>query len=532
MQAIPMIEKKNGVQRLLVDGRPMILLAGEVHNSSTSSLEYMERVWEQGKRLGMNCLLLPVTWELLEPEEGHFDFTLVDGLIGQARQHDMKIGFLWFGTWKNAQSTYAPEWVKKDLRRFRRAQPEKGKNYLRVEKFYDLAYSTLSYLCEETMRADAKAFAALMAEIRRIDSDTHTVVCVQVENETGIMGAARDHSDEADALFYAKVPSDLTDYLRSHTDTMVPEVREAFLGGKGAGSWEEMFGDLAEEMFSAYYTARYVETVASAGKREYPLPMSVNCWLNREGARPGMYPSGGPISKVREIWNFCAPSIDLFGPDIYLPAFREICAEYTRRGEPLFIPECPTHAYAASRNLLCIGRYHAMCYSPFGIEDMGQPLNPSQMALFGADAGDPALNTSQDVETYSQINRLLGGMMDRLLARYGTEQIDAASGEFEPENSFYMDGVEIRVKYTRPEGGCLILRESEQEFYILAHHTWMNFRSDSAELPGIDVLALEEGYFENGVWKRIRRFNGDEIVANTFTAEEPVLLRAKLFTYC
>lgn len=69
--------------------------------------------------------------------------------------------------------------------------------------------------------------------------------------------------------------------------------------------------------------------------------MTVNCWLNRKGTAPGAYPSGGPISRVCEIWNFCAPCIDIYGPDIYLPDFQRICEEYTRRGEPLYIPECP-----------------------------------------------------------------------------------------------------------------------------------------------------------------------------------------------
>ena len=531
MKAMPAIERKDGQWKLLVDGKPMILLAGEVHNSSTSSLAYMEEVFDKGKQLGMNCLLLPVTWELIEPEEGHFDFSLVDGLIEQARARKMKIGLLWFGSWKNAQSTYAPEWVKTDLERFRRAQIEKGKNYVTVKKFYNLPYSPLSYLCEETMQADARAFAALMAEIRRVDSEEHTVVTVQVENETGLMAGARDHSDEADAIFNAPVPADFAAYMYTHTGSMVPEVREAVRSGRLGGSWEEMFGDQADELFSAYHVARYVNTVAAAGKREYPLPMSVNCWLNQKGATAGAYPSGGPISKVREVWNFCAPAIDLYAPDIYLPDFTGICDEYTRRGEPLYIPECPTHAYAASRNLLCIGKYHALCYSPFGIEDMGLPLNPSQMALFGADASDPALAKSQDAETYGRINRLLQGMMDELLAAYGTEHLDAASGEFQEESAFHMDGVEIRVKFTEQEGGCLVLRKDRQEFYILAHRTWLHFLSDRPELPGIDILAFEEGSFENGEWKRVRRLNGDEVVANTFTAEEPVLLRVKAFTY-
>ena len=193
----------------------------------------------------------------------------------------------------------------------------------------------ITAVSEETMQADARAFAALMAEIRRVDSEEHTVVTVQVENETGLMAGARDHSDEADAIFNAPVPADFAAYMYTHTGSMVPEVREAVRSGRLGGSWEEMFGDQADELFSAYHVARYVNTVAAAGKREYPLPMSVNCWLNQKGAKAGAYPSGGPISKVREVWNFCAPAIDLYAPDIYLPDFTGICDEYTRRGEPL-----------------------------------------------------------------------------------------------------------------------------------------------------------------------------------------------------
>ena len=185
----------------MVAGRPFIMLAGEVHNSSSSSLAYMEQVWEKANALGMNCLLLPVTWELTEPEEGKFDFSLVRGLIEQARRYGKKISFLWFGAWKNAQCYYAPEWVKTNPARFHRAQVVKGKNFIYNVDFYNMPYSSLSYLCEETRLADARAFARLMAYIREIDSEAHTVVSVQIENETGLMGAAREHSDQADALF-------------------------------------------------------------------------------------------------------------------------------------------------------------------------------------------------------------------------------------------------------------------------------------------------------------------------------------------
>ena len=296
----PHIQEINGHKVLMVHGKPFVMLAGEVHNSNSSCLEYMEGVWNQARELGMNSLLMPVSWELTEPEEGVFDFSLVDGLIAQARARNMKIGFLWFGAWKNAQCYYAPEWVKCDLNRFKRAQVEKGKNFIRRMDFYGMPYTTLSYLCEETRNADAKAFAALMAHIKEVDGGENTVIMVQVENETGIMAAAREHSDEADALFYGQVPQAFLNYMKTHTATMVPQVKAAVESGASGGTWEEIFGDWAEEIFSAYYVASYVNSVAEAGKKQYDLPMAANCWLDK-GEAAGKFPSGGPVSRVVEV---------------------------------------------------------------------------------------------------------------------------------------------------------------------------------------------------------------------------------------
>ncbi len=180
------LERRGATSILMVDGQPHLMLAGETHNSSSSSLDYMETVWDQAVSLGLNTVLLPVSWELVEPQEGVFDFELVDGLIAQARQRDMKIAMLWFGAWKNAQCYYAPEWVKTDLARFERAQVVKGHNHTNLTDFHNMPYSTLSYLCDATCQADARAFATLMAHLKRVDGDERTVVMVQVENETGI----------------------------------------------------------------------------------------------------------------------------------------------------------------------------------------------------------------------------------------------------------------------------------------------------------------------------------------------------------
>ncbi|MBQ9614702.1 MAG: DUF5597 domain-containing protein [Lachnospiraceae bacterium] len=532
MAHIPYLKEQNGTKVLMVHDAPYICLGGEVGNSNSSSVEYMEGVWDKAQELAMNTLLMPVTWELFEPVEGHFDYTLVDGLIEQARRRGGKIIFLWFGAWKNAQCYYAPEWVKTDLKRFRRAEVKKGKNYVINEKFGSI-YTTMSYLCEETKTADARAFRTLMAHIRSIDEEENTVIAVQVENETGLMGAAREHSDEADALFYGPVPQDFADYMRSHTDTMTEAMKEAVESGSAAGSWEEVFGAQAEEIFSAYYVSSYVNAIAAAGKEEYPLPMTANCWLDK-GDEAGVFPTGGPVSRVAEVWQFCAPNIDIMTPDIYVQNFLEICDEYTRRGTPLFIPETATHSHAAPREVYCIGHYHAMCYSPFGFEKIGKPFDVMQGYLFGMDTTDPLLQEPQDPEIYRQVTDTLKNMMPLLVEKYGTDDLQAFIAERPEENTLLFGKYGFRIMVTPPiisrkDGYCLILKESEDTFYAMVNQVILSPFSADPEKKGLDFLVLEDGHFENGTWIRNRRLNGDEVAIQNYT--EPTVLRIRLFAY-
>ena len=530
---VPYLQKQGNKTQLIVGGKPFILMAGEVHNSAAASLEHMNGVWEKAESLGMNSLLLPVYWELIEPQEGKFDFALVDGLIMQARERGKKLVLLWFGSWKNAECMYAPVWVKRDLHRFERAQIVKGKNKAPRENFYNIPYTSLSYLCEETCRADARAFASLLKHLREFDGEENTVVAVQVENETGLLGGAREHSDKADELFLADVPSGFVAAMRARADTMVPDVASAVRGGAPSGSWEQVFGAAAEEIFSAYHIARYVDHVAEAGKKEYLLPLSVNCWLDK-GEPAGRYPSGGPVSRVREVWNICAPHIDLYGPDIYVLDFCAVCDEYTRRGEPLFIPECATHSYAGPRLVYTVGHYHALCYAPFGFEEMGEPFSAVQGYLFGVDVTDPALKTPQDTTEYAAFSRHLQGMMPLLAERYGTKDLQAVCFERKEESLLDFGSFAVQAAFEHPmlqkrDGVCLGMKTAENECFLLACRCGIMLLSEDEKRPNLDILELEEGSFENGVWKPCRRLNGDEAAFMKYDA--PTLLRIRVFLY-
>lgn len=528
----PRMEHRHNQKVLMVHDRPLILLAGEVHNSNASSPAYMEQVWQQADRLGMNSLLLPIGWEMVEPEEGTFDFSLVDALLEQARRYDKKIVLLWFGAWKNAQCYYAPAWVKTQPQRFLRAQVIKGRPNANV--VHGMPYTTLSAFCTETMQADARAFSRLMAHLRQVDSTENTVVCVQVENETGLLGSGREHSDEADRLFAAAVPETLTAWLKEHPEELSAPLREAFRPEVAPKSgWEAVFGPMAEEVFTAYYTASYVNAVAAAGKEQYPLPFTVNCWLDK-GQAPGKYPSGGPVEKVMAVWHCAAPAIDAIAPDIYIPAFCDVCDSYHKHGNPLFIAECATHAYAAVRELYAVGHHHAVCYSPFGFEEMGEPFTAVQGVLFGMDTGDEALKTPQDPQEYATVNALLQQLMPQLCRAYGTENLQAAISERPAENLLSFGSYQFRADFSSPfirrkNGACLMLRTAENEFYAILCGVSLEARSADPEEPYVDYLLVEEGEWQEGMWKPGRRLNGDEVTLMLF--ENPTLLKIQVCRY-
>lgn len=559
----PCIAEKGNQKVLLVDGKPFIMLAGEIHNSDSSSPAYMEQIWKIADDLGMNSLLLPVTWEMVEPVEGEFHFEVLDQLIDQAREYGMKIGILWFGSFKNAECMYAPEWVKRDLERFHRGQIVKGKNKAgrRVSPTLPVTipYTTISYLSENAMQADARAFGKMMQHVCEYDEAEGTVITVQVENETGLLGNAREVSDEADAAFAGEVPQEFASYMRSHTEYMEEDVRAAVEAGAEKGSWSEVFGAAAEEIFSAYHVASFVEYVAKAGKDAYDLPMTVNCWLDKAADTPGDYPSGGPVARVHEVWDYCAPSIDVYCPDIYVPYFNKVCDRFVKGGtNPLYIPEAATHSYAAPRMVYTVGHYHAMCYSPFGFDDIGKPFSAAQGYLFGMDVTDPALKTPQNFEEYAALGKIMREAMPLLAERYGTTDLQAVCAEREaekkkslglPEDMNPMERLMAEAAATtkmifgdlgvsagfggmmrpRNDGVLLVCRTKENEVYMIGEQCDIQLFSADSEKTNLDILRVEEGTFEHGAFVPGRRFNGDE--AAQLKLDKPGVLRLQWFTY-
>jgi beta-galactosidase GanA len=483
----PYLRKQGAATQLMLDGKPFLMLAGEIHNSSSSNLEYMKPIWPRLAMIGLNTVLTPLSWELIEPAEGKYDFALVDGLLEQARQNKLRVVFLWLASWKNGMSSYPPLWVKQDTRRF----PRVVENGNEVE--------ILSTLGTGTRDADAKAFAALMHHIREADGRAHTVLMMQVENEVGVLGDTRDHSAAANKAFESAVPKELTAYLQEHHAALFPELRELWEenGAKRSGTWAEVFGDSprADEIFMAWNYSRYVNYVAAAGKAEYPLPMYVNTWLAYQDATPGDYPSGGPQPRVIDIWKAAGGAIDIYSPDIYQANFEEWCKVYNRAENPLFIPEATGGAAGEQNVFYAIGQHDAMGFSPFAIDSSKDAKSD--------------LGTSYDVLTQ---------LAPLILEHQGRHEIAGFLLDRRKQStSFVMNGYLVTVSLDdsfgqRAEKGYgLMIASGANEFMGAGSGFRVAFKPRSpSEQAHAGIGDVEEGTFQDGRWVAGRRLNGDE----------------------
>ena len=501
-QEMPRFQRNGEATQLMVDGAPYLALAGELHNSSPSSPAYMSPIWDKLARNHVRTVIGAASWELVEPEEGHFDFTAVDDQIRQARAHNIKVVMIWFGAFKNAASTYAPSWVRRDETRFPRAQRDPAAKPRGIAAFVAGTNPAISVFGDQLLQADARAFAALMHHIKQVDLH-RTVIMVQVENEVGLLGDSRDRSPSADAAWNGQVPNRLIGYLQEHRASIRPGLAEAWArnGSRESGSWAQVFGTdkVADEIFMAWSFGRYVDAVARAGAAAYALPMYANAWLGPQARspEPGDYPSGGPVARMMDVWKAAAPSLALLAPDIYVDDFAGTLADFKQPDNALFIPE----AKADAGNLfLALGQYGAVGYSPFGIEDM-------------PDKGE-----------LSQAYGVLTEMTDAIAAAQAAGRIRGFKVAPDAQAKETLGGYELGVSVpvstvgafgagtgsdAQPKAGGygLAIASGTDEFLIVGRGISIRFTSGGAK---VEIDRAQEGQFNNGRWVPGRTLNGDE----------------------
>ena len=511
---MPHFVQKDGRHAFIVDGAPFLMLGGQSGNSSAWPAE-LPGVWSAVDRIHANTLEVPVYWEQFEPEQGEFDTSIIDTMIAQAREHHVRLVLLWFGTWKNGSSHYIPLWMKAKQELYPKII---GKNGLSVD--------SPSPHYPASLELDKSAFRALMSHLKASDA-VHTVIMVQVENESGAWDTIRDYSPTAQAIFEQPVPAQLLGALG--------------LSAKSGGNWTAVFGKDADEFFHAWFVARYVGQVAAAGKEAYALPMYANAAL-RDPISPGpagTYESGGPTDNVLAIWKAAAPALDVLSPDIYQDdsaRYRRVLELYARPDNPLFVPETGFSPWYAHMLFAALDK-GAVGWAPFGIDLVG-----------GAYPIPPAGGREEDRLAPLAMNYSIVGPIMREVARLEFEGRLQAVAEEADSHSQAMEFGSWKAVVTygaprfgsatqpkgnpEPTGVALVASLGKDEFLVTGHSCRVDFQpADPQSKAKREYLHVEEGTFENGEFKLVRVWNGDQTDWGLNLGMKPVVLRARLRTF-
>ena len=505
--SLPQIARQGRKYSLLVDGKPYLILGAQVNNSSGWPTE-LEKLLPGAAALHLNTIEVPVYWEDVEPQEGQFRFETLDRLLPLAREHHFHLVLLWFGTWKNGTMDYVPGWVKANGDRFPRMLDDGG-HPVRV----------LTPLSEANLQADQRAYSQLMRHLKQVDGEQGTVILVQVENESGSLFTDRDHSPAANREFAGRVPAPLLETLR-----------------KQPGTWKQAFGAEADEAFAAYYVSRYVNAVAAAGKKEYPLPAYANVWLREQKnfMRPGeAYPSGGATLNMLDLWKAMTPSLDAVAPDNYVldyVNYGRVLAGYRRPDNPLLVPETGGPRFA-SNLFYALGDYDALGYAPFGLDE----------AVEGNQVKDIAKGFADDC-------RLLGPALPFIAELQGTGKLHSAVEEqYLTDRLIHSSEFDVLVQFgtlhgeyggtfgtqtPAMSGRALVGELTADEFVVMGFDAHIQFRPVRGR-PGrsAQFLRVEEGTFVDGQWKATRLLNGDETFFGVNLPAQGRIVRVKLMAY-
>jgi hypothetical protein len=493
--SIPHLEKRGQATQLIVDGKPYLARAGELSNNAATSVEYMAPLWRNFVEAKLNTVLAGVSWAQIEPQEGKFDFSVVDGIVRDARSHNLHLVLLWFASYKNGSSSYPPDWLKRDFERFPRVQIDRGKSIEMLSPFSDA-----------NRDADAHAFAALMRHVKEVDGREHTVIMIQVENEVGMPADSRDRSPVANKAYTGPVPKELMDYLQAHKGALIPELHQVWqaAGFKTAGTWEEVFGTsvATDEIFMGWNLARYVGRVAEAGKAEYPLPMYMNVWTY--GFEP-VLASGAPMPDLMDVWRAGAPQIDMYSPD-NAKNFVVMLEKYTQSGNPLFIPEEAPGEEGAARSLYAFGRHNAIGYSRMsgGVDRLETPDKDLMGSYELIEQLAPLILEHQGDGAMSAV--LLGPNDPPQKVRVGNYTLEAT----------FLGSHRVGPSGTAPEtparAGAIFIAVGPDEFFVAGNGVTVTFSPNTPGPPFAGLATVEEGTFVNGRWVPRRRLAGDDTI--------------------
>jgi hypothetical protein len=513
-----------------VNGNPFFPLGAQSCNSSGYDDKHSETAFKAIQMLHGNTLEIPVYWNQCEPKEGKYDFASVDDLIASARQYGIKLILLWFATWKNGNMDYAPAWVKTNPKRFKRVISQTGNEVW-----------NLSAHCKANQEVDKNAFAALCQHLKTKDSKEQTVIGIQIQNESGILGSDRDYGPDGETVFKNNVPAKLVTAMKKTGKGYVFDMWQK-AGGKTAGTWPELFGWEAGEFMTAWGIATYIDNMAAAGKKNYDIPMYINVWLMGQGWWPipgEAYPSGGAVTKVLDIYKWFTPHVDMISPDAHVADtknYEAVCAAYTREDNPFFMPETGAAGNAHAWNMFrSIANYNCLGEFFFGVERILAPdgsVRPENQIVVDSvrctAAVIPLLLKYQGtgkIHAVIQEDLSMSVLMD-FEGYSGVVEFGDRRGGYNGKDWKHPSNDVPKAQSYNNRGRGLIIQTGKNEFYLVGANYRLFLRPKSAvenlhprlaiadfapKMPGWNMVSIDEGHFDsNGKFVIDQCRNGDE----------------------
>jgi hypothetical protein len=275
------------------------------------------------------------------------------------------------------------------------------------------------------------------------------------------------------------------------------------------------------------------------------------------------------VPQVHDVWRAGAPSIDILAPDAHIPPYYdEVCARFTRNGNPLFIPETePSPAHA----ILDVAKYNGVGFSAIGME-CARTIGSE---WWGCKTGP---NPASDVmgDTYNVLNQLA----PMILAHQGSDTMAAVSlKQGDPPKKVKLGNYMLTLSYTgqvsvfappptektpapppeangqtawavrewNPElpGGqnfvlsqpameaaAVLIATGPDEYYFGGGGMRISFLANTPGPANVGLGDIEEGMFVDGKWEVIRQLAGDDTAEGEVLVLSPnTILRVTLYRF-
>ena len=472
---MPHFETVDGRHVFYVDGWPFTILAVEipweelVYGRYHETLRAYDSLYPAAQAIGLNTLVVPIKWSMIEPEKDHYDFSYLDHVKKMAETHHLKLALGWFGHYASNDGNlyfnltgefFAPYYIVNDEKTYPRAMDAEGVSY----------HNAVSYEYDAVIEREAKAFRAFMEHIKQVDAETRTILMIQTENEIAVFGGERsdrklwrDHSLPANQLFAAR-------------------------------------GFTSDLKYSAWrLSSNWLRRVTDAGAEIYPLPFYLNFVAGQVG---NDVLGGSPGEDVATYLDNC-PAVTFVGVDLYLPAdtsveqMRAALARYRLgRNVPALAETNSDRTFVAPRlAYLGVAEFGVPIFAPWALtisylNDYQPMVLPDHSLANGAfalrDAYTSLTKALPQVSYYGNSSKIKAFM-----ARVPGEKFS---------QSAEIEGLRVRVSGAE-NGQAIVIHPTTTEVSIVGYRCDVSLWNDVFKWPALKQVHVEKGSWVGSQWK-------------------------------